>query len=144
MYLYLKKVEKLNILKFVYKQNILEVKQKNMMAKQIQLSIKCAFGYCLFYWKLKTIKKSFFGYCSLLKLLFMIGTCKKKKKKKLLKRGRPKRERTNQIYTKCHVWIQRFPLNPALRFSTFFFPSLNAFCFKPWDNYHCSSTVNVL
>ena len=51
MYLYLKKVEKLNILKFVYKQNILEVKQKNMIAKQIQLSIKCAFGCCLFYWK---------------------------------------------------------------------------------------------
>ena len=27
------------------------------------------------------------------------------------------------------VWIQRFPLNPTLRFSKFFFfPSLHAFC----------------
>ena len=78
----------------------------------------------------------------------------------MAKKKRRKHDVQNARCTKCRcaiqpyvyvpIWIQRFPLNLKLRFSTFssfffpfFFPLFHAFCFRLGDNQHCSSTVHV-
>ena len=72
------------------------------LAERTYKLLECAFGYRLFYWKLKIIKKSFSHYWSLLKLLF---TClfapfmwgAELGKKKNHKRSRCRRETNRPI-----------------------------------------------